>query len=350
LASHIEIAGRRVGPGEPTYVVAELSGNHGQSYETAIELVHAAKTAGADAVKLQTYTADTMTIDGAGSDFVISGGLWSGRTLYDLYQEASTPWEWQANLKAEAESLGMHLFSTPFDRSAVDFLSNLSMPAYKIASFEVVDIPFLRYVARQGKPVIMSTGMATSQELGEAVEAIREEGNDQLLLLHAISAYPAPAEEMNLRTLPHLAETFGVPVGLSDHTLGIAGALAAVALGACVIEKHFTLSRAAKGVDSEFSLEPDELRELVEGVRTVEAALGGVREGPTAAEQQEITFRRSLFAVSDIEAGDSLTDQNVRSIRPGFGLAPKHLDVVLAKRAIHRIPRGTPLSWDLLTT
>jgi pseudaminic acid synthase len=343
----IHIGERRIGPGQPVYVVAELSANHSGSLEVAKELVRAARTAGADAVKLQTYTADTLTIRSDRPEFRIGGGtLWDGRTLYDLYQEAATPWEWHADLFAEAGRLGMDCFSTPFDASAVDFLEQFNPSAHKIASFELVDLALLRKVAATQRPVILSTGMATLEEITDAIAALREAGCRELVLLKCTSSYPAPAEEANLRTIGHLASTFNCPVGLSDHTLGIACPVVAVSLGACLIEKHFTLSRTTPGPDSAFSLEPAEFAEMVRAIRVAEAALGSVHYGLSPAEAKSRVFRRSLFAVVDIAAGEPFTEQNVRSIRPGHGLPPKELPKVLGKRAARAIVRGEPLSWD----
>lgn len=337
---------RLIGSGAPAYIIAELSANHGQQLEACLALVHAAKNAGADAVKLQTYTADTITIDSDRPEFRVGGGtLWDGRTLHELYREAHTPWDWHPRLKQEADQLGIHLFSTPFDHTAVSFLKTLEVPAYKIASFELVDLPLIRRVAATGKPLILSTGMATLAEIDEAICAARQAGATQIALLKCNSAYPAPPNQMNLRTIPHLSQAFGLPVGLSDHTLGIAAAVTAVALGACIIEKHFTLSRAEKGPDSSFSLEPAEFRQMVDAVREAEAALGEVKYGATACEQASLVFRRSLFVVRDIRAGELFTADNVRSIRPGHGLAPKYLEHVLGKRAACNLLRGSPLQW-----
>ena len=291
-----------------------------------------------------------MTLDIDEGEFFIKDeqSPWAGKSLYDLYNLAHTPWEWHEPIMERARELGMICFSTPFDKSAVDFLESLDVPAYKIASFEIVDLPLIRYIARQGKPIILSTGMATLAEIDEAVRTIREAGNDQIALLKCTSAYPAPPEEMNLRTIPHLAAAFGVPVGLSDHTLGIATSVAAVALGACIIEKHFTLSRADPGPDSAFSLEPHEFKAMVDAVRETEKALGTVRYDVAEHEKASRVFRRSLFAVKDIEAGEEFTEENVRSIRPGYGLPPKYLSTVLGRKAAGKITRGTPLSWDLI--
>ena len=344
----IEINGRRIGPGYPIYIIAEMSANHNQDFDQAIKIIEAAKEAGADAIKLQTYTPDTLTIDCDGEYFQIKGTLWDGRTLYDLYGEAYMPWEWQPKLKEIGDGLGLDLFSTPYDDTAVDFLEDMDVPAYKIASFETVDLPLLRRIAQTGRPIIMSTGMATLAEIDEAVRTIREAGGSQLALLKCTSAYPASPEEMNLRTIPHLAEAFNVPVGLSDHTLDIAVPVAAVALGACIIEKHFTLSRATPGPDSAFSLEPHEFKAMVEAVRTAEKALGGVRYEVTEREAASRVFRRSLFVVQDVKAGEVFTTENVRSIRPGYGLHTRYLDEVLGRRAARDIGHGTPLSWDMI--
>ncbi len=343
------IHGRKIGPGYPTYLIAELSGNHGGDLERAKRLVQAAADAGADAVKLQTYTADTITIDCDTEPFRIqTGTLWDGRVLHELYREAYTPWDWHDPLASRAESLGMHCFSSPFDPTAVDFLETKNVPAYKIASFELVDLPLLRYVAEKGKPIILSTGMATAAEIEEAVHAIRETAPVPLALLKTNSGYPAKPEEMKLRLLPELAARFDVVAGLSDHTLGNTVAVASVALGASIIEKHLTLARADGGPDAAFSLEPAELAALVEAVRTTEAALREGDFGPTEREQGSLPFRRSLFAVEDIAAGDVFTEKNVRSIRPAHGLHPRHYDEVLGRRAKQAIERGTPLSWTLI--
>ena len=348
-AAAFAINGRAIGAGRPTYVVAELSANHGQRFAQAVELVRAAKAAGADAVKVQTYTADTLTIDAETPPFRIHAGTpWSGRTLYDLYREAYTPWDWQPKLQALALELGLDFFSSPFDRTAVDFLEGLQVPAYKVASFELVDLPLIAYIAATRRPMILSTGMATLEEIEQALQAARSAGATQLALLKCTSAYPAAPEEMHLRTIPHLAETFQVPVGLSDHTLGHTVPLAAVALGACIVEKHLTLSRQVAGPDSQFSLEPDEFKAMVAAIRIAERALGQVRYAAGELEQRSRVFRRSLFAVETIKAGDLLTERNVRSIRPGTGLPPKHLAEVLGRRATQDIPRGTPLDWSLL--
>ena len=346
---NIMINGRIVGEGHPAYVVAEMSGNHNQDIDHAKEIIRHASAAGVDAIKLQTYTADTLTIDCDKEYFQISEGLWKGRNLYDLYNDAYTPWEWHDELKKEANSLGMDLFSTPFDLSAVDFLEDLDIPVYKIASFEMNDHNLLKYIAQTGKPIIMSTGMATLADIDESISVLRENGNNQIVILHCVSAYPAPSEEMNLRTIPHLSQAFNLPSGLSDHSEGIAAAIGSVALGACLIEKHFTSSREAGGPDSDFSLEPNEMKDLVDNVRLLEKALGSVDYSLTEKEMDSLVFRRSLFAVEDISPGDILTSRNVRSIRPGYGLAPKHYDDILGLRAAKTIERGSPISWDLLS-
>jgi pseudaminic acid synthase len=342
--SELTINKRLINEQSNTYIIAELSANHNQDFERAVKLVEAAKESGADAIKLQTYTQDTITIDCDNDYFQIHGTLWDGRTLYDLYGEAYTPWDWQPKLKQIADDLGMDLFSTPFDFSAVEFLEAMNVPAYKIASFEVVDIPLIRRVAQTGKPIIMSTGMATLAEIDEAVTAAREAGCEQLALLKCTSAYPAPPEEANLRTIPHLAEAFGVVAGLSDHTMGIQVTVAAVTLGARIIEKHFTLARADGGPDSAFSLEPEEFKQMVDAVRVAEKALGQVHYGVTEKDAGSRVFRRSLFVVKDMKAGEEFTHENVRSIRPGYGLHTRHLDEVIGKRASQDIARGTPLN------
>jgi pseudaminic acid synthase len=346
---YIQISGRKIGPGCPVYIIAELSANHNQKYDEAVKLVHAAKEAGADAVKLQTYTPETLTIKSDAPSFRISGGtLWDGKTLYDLYAEAYMPWDWQPKLKKEADKLGLTLFSSPFDITSVDFLEKMGVPAYKIASFEIVDIPLIQYIAGKGKPLIISTGMATREEIKEAVQAARKAGATQIALLKCTSAYPAPPEEVNLKTIPHLAAAFKVPVGLSDHTLGIAVPVAAVAMGACIVEKHFTISRKTPGPDSAFSLEPPEFKAMVAAIRTAEKALGEVRYDINAAEAKSRVFRRSLFVVQDIKAGERFTGENIRFIRPGYGLHPRYLKEVLGKKAARDIPRGTPLSREMI--
>jgi N-acetylneuraminate synthase len=344
--SEIVIRGRRIAVDEPPYIVAELSANHGGSLARALKVMDAAKRAGADAVKLQTYTADTITIDHDGPGFVIEGGLWRGRRLYELYREAHTPWEWHEALFAKGRELGIPVFSTPFDETAVEFLQRFDPPAYKIASFELLHLPLVRCVAATGKPVIMSTGMATPEEIGESVEAFRSAGGRDLVLLHCVSGYPTPAEQSNLRRMPRLASEFGCPAGLSDHSLGTDVAIAAVALGACLIEKHFTLRRADGGPDAAFSLEPEDLRSLAHGARAAFAALGTGNEARADVEKGNMVFRRSIYVVRDMTAGELFTRDNVRTIRPGYGLAPRHLPEILGRRATRPLERGTALTWD----
>ena len=331
------------------YVIAEVSANHHQDFEQAVKIVRAAKDAGADAVKLQTYTPDTITIASDREEFRIGGGtIWDGSNLYQLYGQAYTPWEWQPRLKRVANDLGMDLFSTPFDATAVDFLEEMGVPAHKLASFELVDIPLIQKMARTGKPLIMSTGMATEEEIEEAVKTAREAGAAQIALLKCTSAYPAAPEEMNLRTIPELSRRFDVPAGLSDHSMDSAVAVTAVALGACIIEKHLTLSRSEPGPDSAFSLEPHEFKAMVDAVRVTEKALGSVHFGIEAKEASSRVFRRSLFVVQDVKLGEPFTSENVRSIRPGYGLHTRHLPEVLGRHATRDIERGTPLSWELI--
>ena len=330
-------------------MIAELSANHHQDYEQAVRLIHAAKAAGADAIKLQTYTADTITIRCDRPEFRVGGGtLWDGKLLHDLYQQAYTPWEWQPKLKQIANDLGMELFSSAFDASAVDFLDQMGVPCHKIASFELVDIPLIQKMARTGKPLLISTGMGTLAEMSEAVQAARSAGAKEIALFKCTSGYPANPEEMNLRTIPDMAERMKAPVGLSDHTHGIAVPVAAVALGACMIEKHFTLSRSIQGPDSEFSLEPQEFKAMVDAVRTAEKALGTIHYGVSPQEEKSRAFRRSLFAVADIRKGEVLSSANVRSIRPGNGLHTRHLAEILGKRAACDVARGTPLQWEMV--
>ena len=345
---HIKIGHRIIGDGYPVYVIAEVSANHGQSFEKAVEIIRAAKDAGADAVKLQTYTPDTITIDCDNKYFRIKGTIWEGKNLYKLYGEAYTPWEWQPKLKKIADKLKIDLFSTPFDFSSVDFLEKIDVPAYKIASFELVDIPLIRRVARLGKPIIISTGMSTLWEIREAVGAASSEGNRQIALLKCTSEYPAAPEDMNLCMIPDMGKKFGTVVGLSDHTLGIAASVAAVSLGACIIEKHLTLSRKDPGPDSSFSLEPSELAELVREVRIAQKTIGRVKYSFTDKEKTTRVFRRSLFAVKDILRGEKLTVQNIRSIRPGYGLPPKLYSSIIGRTARRKISRGTPLKLSML--
>lgn len=345
----IRIGNRRIASGEPVYIIAEISANHNREFDEAVKLLHAAKEAGADAVKLQTYTPDTLTIDCNKEWFYIGDGtIWKGRNLYELYKNAYTPWEWYPELKKVADRLNLDLFSTAFDPTAVDFLEEMGVPVHKVASFEIVDIPLIEKMAGTGKPLIISTGMAALEEIGEAVQAARNAGAEQISLLKCTSAYPAPPEEMNLRTIPHLLNTFGVPVGLSDHTLGIEVPIAAVALGACIIEKHFTITRSVPGPDSAFSLEPHEFKAMVDAIRITEKALGSIYYGATPNEANSRIFRRSLFAVKNIKAGELFTEENIRSIRPGHGLHPRYLKQILGCRAAVDIERGTPLRWDMI--
>ena len=350
MTNTIKINRHAIGSCHSAYIIAEMSANHDGEINRAIEIIHAAKEAGADAIKLQTYTPDTITIDCDRPEFQVGkGSLWEGKNLYQLYGEAYTPWEWQPKLKQIANELGLDCFSTPFDSTAVDFLEEMDMPAHKIASFEIVDIPLIRKIAQTGKPIIMSTGMATLAEIDEAVQTIREEGNNQLALLKCTSAYPAPPEETNLRTIPHLAQAFGVPVGLSDHTLGIAVSVAAVTLGACIIEKHFTLSRTGGGPDDSFSLEPNEFKTMVSAIREAEKALGSVNYTLTERESASSLFRRSLYVVKDVTAGERFTEENVRSIRPANGLPCNQLSLILSRTAVTEIAKGTPLTWKLIS-
>lgn len=344
-----QIGNRWVGKGHKPFLIAEMSGNHNQSLERALAIVEAAAAAGADAVKLQTYTADTMTLDIHEGDFFIAdpGSLWQGSSLYRLYQQAYTPWEWHEPIFRRCRELGLLAFSTPFDESAVDFLESLDVPAYKIASFENTDTVLIRKAAATGKPLILSTGMATIAELDEAVRAAREAGARDIVLLKCTSTYPASPENTNLATIPHMAELFGCQTGLSDHTMGVGVAVAAVALGATVIEKHFTLSRAEGGVDAAFSMEPEEFKQLAAETERAWLALGGVRYGPTEAEKPSLKHRRSLYASRDVKAGEPFTRDNVKAIRPGMGLPTKYMDIVLGRTAKRDVKKGTPITWDL---
>lgn len=349
MAEEVSIAGRVIGAGQRPYIIAEMSGNHNGDINRAFRLMEAAKQAGADALKLQTYRADTITIDHDSPDFIIEGGTWDGRGLYELYDEAHTPWEWHADLMAKGRELGLTVFSTPFDHSAVDFLEDLNVPAYKIASFEMMDFDLLQKVASTKKPLIMSTGMANLAEIAQAVDVVQQAGASELVLLHCVSGYPAPPQDAHLHTIPHMRDAFNLPVGLSDHSHGIAVSVAAVALGASVIEKHFTLARSDGGPDSSFSLEPDELRSLVEGCAQAHDALGQVNYHKKESEAGNLQFRRSIYIVKDIKAGEKFTRDNIRSIRPGHGLPPKYLKTALSCKANKDLKRGMALSWaDLL--
>lgn len=346
----ITIESRKIGTSEKPFIIAEMSGNHNQSLERALAIVEAAAKAGAHGLKLQTYTPDTMTLDLSEGEFYISDdkSLWKGRTLYDLYRQAHTPWEWHKPIFDRARDLGLIVFSTPFDETAVDFLEDLDVPCYKIASFENIDIPLIRKVASTGKPMIISTGMATIAEVDETVRTARENDCKDIVLLKCTSTYPATPENTNLLTIPHMRDLFECEVGLSDHTLGIGAAIASVALGATVIEKHFTLNRADGGVDSAFSLEPAEMKNLLEETKRAWQALGQITYGPMETEKKSMIFRRSLYITKDLKSGDVLTRENVRSIRPGHGLSPKYLDVVLGKKVRKNVQKGTPVGWDLL--
>lgn len=342
------IGKRKIGEGHPVFIVAEMSGNHNQSFERARQIIDVAITAGVDAIKLQTYTADTITIDSDKEYFQIKSGEWKGQSLYQLYKQAYTPWEWQPKLKDYAESRGVLLFSTPFDPTAVDFLEKMNVEAYKVASFEVVDIPLLKKIGQTKKPVIMSRGMASIEELEFAIKTLKENGTSEIAILQCVSAYPAKPEEMNLATIPDLAKRFGVVAGLSDHTLGIVVPVTSVALGAKIIEKHFTLSRADGGPDAEFSLEPEEMKLLVTSVREAEKAIGKPSYGAGIGESENVIYRKSLFVVKDVKKGEKFTPQNVRSIRPCYGLAPRYYEDVFGKMASQDIERGTPLSWEMI--
>ncbi|WP_367399719.1 pseudaminic acid synthase [Pseudomonas migulae] len=344
----LSIAGRRIGPAEPPYIVAEMSGNHNGDINRAFRIIEAAKLAGADAVKIQTYRADTITIDHCGPEFMVSGGLWDGRRLYELYEEAHTPWEWHEAIFEHGRKVGITVFSSPFDATAVDFLESLGAPAYKIASPELIDLPLIRKVARTGKPIVMSTGMATLEEISEAIEAARGAGATEIVVLHCTAAYPAPPEEANLATIAEIARRFDVVAGLSDHTLGTVVSAIAVGLGASFIEKHFTLDRAEGGVDSAFSLEPAELAELVTTARIAHVAVGSPAFEPTRSEEIVLKNRRSLYVVAPVAKGEMLTEANVRSIRPGNGLKPKFLEAVLGRRAVRELAFGEPLDASMI--
>lgn len=343
------LGSRLIGPDAPPFLIAEMSGNHNQSLDRALAIVEAAAASGAHALKIQTYTADTMTLDLDEGEFRVEHPLWGGQSLHKLYQQAYTPWEWHAPIFRRARELGLLAFSTPFDASAVDFLEDLEVPAYKVASFENTDLPLIRKVAATGKPMIISTGMATVAELDETVRAARAAGCRDLVLLKCTSTYPATPENTHLRTIPHLRELFGCQTGLSDHTMGVGAAVAAVALGATVIEKHFTLNRAEGGVDASFSLQPGEFGQLAVETERAWQALGEVRYGPTEAENNSLVFRRSLYIVADLRRGDRLTGDNLRAIRPGLGLSPKYFDQLLGMRVARDVSRGTPVSWDLFS-
>lgn len=344
----VKIKNRYIGEGYPCYIIAEMSANHAGSLENAIEIIHAAKEAGADCVKIQTYTPDTITLNSRKKYFMIQGGPWNGYNLYDLYKEAYTPWEWQARLKEEADKIGIDFFSTPFDKTAVDFLESIGVEFYKIASFELTHIPLIKYTASKGKPIIMSTGMATLGEIEEAVNAVRSQGNESLCLLKCSSAYPAIPDDMNLKTIRHMAETFNVPVGLSDHSLGSIVAVTAVVLGANIIEKHFCISRKIKNPDSGFSMEPAEFKKMVEEIRIAEKAIGKVSYDLSESEKANRIFRQSIWVTKNIQPNELFTEENLRIARPGYGLEPKHYENVLGKKARRYIESGTPLEWDMI--
>lgn len=339
----MKIKGHEIGGDAPAYVIAEMSANHGGSLERAKEIIRVAKESGADCIKIQTYTPDTITIDCDNEYFHIDNGTWEGENLYHLYEKAYTPWEWQKELKAEADRVGIDFFSTPFDKTAVDFLEELGVDFYKIASFEVVDIPLIKYVASKGKPIIMSTGMATLEEIEDAVSAIKEQGNEQIALLRCASAYPAITDEMNLKTMQDMGEVFKVPVGLSDHSMGSIGAVTAVALGAKIIEKHFCLARDIENPDASFSMEPKEFKQMVQDIRQAERAIGIVKYGPNKQEMSSTIFRKSIFCVKDIKQGEAITQDNVRVIRPGYGMKPKYYETIMGKEALCDITRGMPI-------
>jgi pseudaminic acid synthase len=345
---HIEIAGRTIGPDHSPYVIAELSANHNGKLETAVRIIEAAKKAGADAVKLQTYKPDTITLDCDSEDFKIRGGLWDGRTLYELYEEAHMPWDWHKPLFDHARKLGITIFSSPFDNTAIDLLEDLNTPAYKIASFEAVDLPLIKYAASTGKPMIISTGMADAEEIQEAVDAAREGGCKQLAVLHCVSGYPAPAEDYNLRTIPDMMERFGLVTGLSDHTLDNTTAITSVAMGASIIEKHFTLDRSGGGPDDSFSLEPADLAALCQGAKTAWQAMGRVDYGRKSSEQGNAKFRRSLYFVKAMSANEKITPDCIRSVRPGYGLAPKFLHEIIGKKVTQDIKQNSPVTMSLI--
>jgi N-acetylneuraminate synthase len=349
MVNKIKIDGRSIGAEYPPYIIAEMSANHNGSIDNAFKIIKSAKQSGADAVKLQTYRPDTITLDCDSEDFQIHGGLWDGRTLYDLYEEAHMPWEWHAPLFEYAQELGITIFSSPFDNTAVDLLEDLNTPAYKIASFEAVDLPLIKYVASTGKPMIISTGMADAEETQEAITAAHEGGCKDLIILHCVSGYPAPAADYNLRTIPDLIERFGLVTGLSDHTLDNTTAIAGVAMGASIIEKHFTLSRTGGGPDDSFSLEPNELAALCNDSKTAWAAIGKIDYGRKSSEQGNVKFRRSLYFVKDMRSGETITRDSIRIVRPGFGLAPKNLPKLLGRTVNQDIKKATAVNWKVIS-
>ncbi|ENW42234.1 pseudaminic acid synthase [Acinetobacter baumannii] len=349
MSKKITINNRDIGTDFPPYVIAELSANHNGRLETALKIIEEAKRCGADAIKLQTYSADTITLNSQNEEFMIRGGLWDGQSLYELYQKAQMPWEWHKPLFDHARALDITIFSSPFDRTAVDLLEDLNAPAYKIASFEAVDLPLIKYVASTGKPMIISTGMADKEEIGEAIQAAYDGGCKELVVLHCVSGYPAPAEDYNLLTMVDMAKSFNVPVGLSDHTLDNTTAITSVALGACLIEKHFTLDRNGGGPDDSFSLEPKELQQLCQGAKTAWQALGHVDYGRKSSEQGNAQFRRSLYFVKDLKAGDIIDESSIRSVRPGFGLPPKFYDKILGKKVTQDVNLNTPVKLEIIS-
>jgi len=340
----IEIAGRPIGPDHPPYVIAEVSANHNGKLETAMRIIEEAKKAGADAAKLQTYKPDTITLDCDSEEFKIRGGLWDGRTLYELYEEAHMPWDWHKPLFEHARKVGITLFSSPFDNTAIDLLEDLNAPAYKIASFEAVDLPLIKYAASTGKPMIISTGMADAQEIQEAIDAAREGGCKELAVLHCVSGYPAPAHDYNLRTIPDMIQRFGLVTGLSDHTLDNTTAITSVAMGASIIEKHFTLDRHGGGPDDSFSIEPEEMSSLCNGIKTAWQSLGHINYGRKSSEQGNVKFRRSLYFIKDLEPGDLITSECIRSVRPGYGISPKFLNKILNQKATQKITKFKPVT------
>lgn len=344
------IRNKTVGMDNPPYIIAEISANHNGSKESAKQLINVAKNAGADAVKLQTYTADTITLNSDSADFVINEGLWQGQTLYELYKQAYTPWEWHKDLFDYARALDLTIFSSPFDKTAVDLLEDLNTPAYKIASFEAIDLPLIKYVAQTGRPMIISTGMADLTEIEEAIETARAAGCQDLAILHCVSSYPAPAEDYNLKTIIDMQQRFNIPVGLSDHTLDNTTAIAAVALGACIVEKHFTLDRSRGGPDDSFSLEPTELTALCRDTKTAWQAMGHVNYALKSSEQDNIKFRRSLYFVKDMQVGEIIDDTCIRSVRPGYGLPPKYFDSLIGKRVAQSVSFGRAVTWEMLST
>lgn len=348
MAKEIRIKNRLIGDGHPAYVIAEMSANHAGDYNRAVEIIHAAKESGADCIKIQTYTADTITLDCRNEYFTLKGGTWNGQNLHDLYRKAYTPWDWQPGLKEEADKIGIDFFSAPFDKTAVDFLEEMKVDFYKIASFEVVDIPLIRKTAMTGKPIIMSVGMATTEEIAEAVAAVRETGNDQLALLKCCSVYPAVSAQMNLRTIADLKNRYDVPAGLSDHSMGDVAAITAVAMGANIIEKHFCLSRQIENPDVSFSMEPEEFAAMVSHIRDAERAMGKVSYELSDSERESRNTRKSIFVARDIKKGETITTDNIRVVRPAYGMKPKYYDAVLGRKAAEDLPFGTPLQWELL--